>query len=366
MKKLTRNVCAGAASLLLGTAAMPLFAAPPQAPTPTVRATKVSQAKQTDAKLYVGTVLADEEINLTPRVSGTLWKATFERGGIVKKGDLLYQIEDTVYLENVKVAQATLDQIEAELEFAKKEYERYTRLLKTKATSETQAQSAIRTYELQKAKRAEAAARLKLAQNDLSYTKIYAPVTGRIGGNKHDTGNYITPSTGTLATIVKFDPVVIRFAMGEADFFKHSKNGKLSADGIKVVRADGKVMENKLSMYYIDNKIDNQTGTLLINLTLENPKAELLPGGYVTVRFSEVFDKPKMAVPATALLTEGGKQFVYIVNQENKAEKREVVAGPQVRDLQIIESGLKGDETVISGGLNKVRPDAPVKAVLDK
>ena len=366
MKHFSKTVCAGAASLLLGTAAAPLFAAPPQAAAPTVRAAKVTLEKQTDAKLYVGTVLADEEINLTPRVSGTLWKATFERGGIVKKGDLLYQIEDTVYQENVRVAQATLDQIDAELEFARKEYERYTRLLKTKATSETQAQSAIRTYELQKAKRAEAAARLKLAQNDLSYTKIYAPVTGRIGGNKHDTGNYITPSTGTLATIVKFDPVVIRFAMGEADFFKHSKNGKLSADGIQVVRADGKVMKEKLSMYYIDNKIDNQTGTLLINLTLENPKAELLPGGYVTVRFCEVFDKPKKAIPATALMSEGNKQFVYIVSADGKAEKREVVAGPQIRTMQIIESGLNGDETVISGGLNKVRPGIQVKAVFSK
>ena len=111
METLKKTVCAGAAALLLGTAAVPLFAAPPQAAAPTVRATKVSQAKQTDAKLYVGTVLADEEINLTPRVSGTLWKATFERGGIVKKGDLLYQIEDTVYQENVKAnLQECLDQ----------------------------------------------------------------------------------------------------------------------------------------------------------------------------------------------------------------------------------------------------------------
>lgn len=366
MKQLRKTVCAGAASLLLGTAVVPLFAAPPQAAAPTVRASKVSSLKQTDAKLYVGTVLADEEINLTPRVSGVLWKASFERGGIVKKGDLLYQIEDTVYQENVKVAQATLNQIDAELAFARKEYERYSRLLKTQATSEMQAQSATRTYELQKAKRAEAAARLKLAQNELSYTKIYAPVTGRIGGNKHDTGNYITPSTGTLATIVKFDPVIIRFAMGEADFFKHSKNGKLSADGIQVVRADGKVMKEKLSMYYVDNKIDNQTGTLLINLILENPKAELLPGGYVTVHFSEVFAKPQKAVPVTALMTEGNKQFVYVVSADGKAEKREVVAGAQVRTMQVIKSGLNGDETVISGGLNKVRPGAPVKAVLDK
>ena len=366
METLKKTVCAGAAALLLGTAAVPLFAAPPQAAAPTVRATKVTQEKQTDAKLYVGTVLADEEVNLTPRISGNLWKASFKRGGLVKKGDLLYQIEDTVYLENVKVAEATLKQIEAELEFAKKEHERYSRLLKTKATSETLAQSANRTYELQKAKRAEAAARLKMAQNDLSYTKIYAPVSGRIGGNKYDVGNYITPATGTLATIVKFDPVVIRFAMGEADFFKHSKNGKLSADGIKVVRADGKVIDNKLSMYYIDNKIDHETGTLLVNLTLENPKEELLPGGYVTVRFSEVFDKPKMAVPVTALITEGNKQFVYVVNKDSKAEKREITAGAQVGNMQIIEAGLKGDETVISGGLNKVRPNAPVKAVLDK
>ena len=366
MNKFNQTVYSGVLALLLGTVATPLSAAPKQGADPTVPTAKVSTANRTDDKLYVGTVLADEEINLTARVSGTLWKAPFQRGGIVKKGDLLYQIEDTIYQENVKVAQATLDQIDAELEYAQKEYERYTRLLKTNATSETQAQSAIRTYELQKAKRAEAAARLKLAQNDLSYTKIYAPVDGRIGGNKNDVGNYITPSIGTLATIVKFDPVVIRFAMSESDFFKHSKKGQLSADGIRIVRADGKVLATKPNMYYVDNKVDSKTGTLLVNLTLANAEQELLPGGYVTVRFSEIFNPAKKTVPVTALLNEAGKQYVFVLKNDNTVEKREVIPGDQIREMQIIESGLNGDETVITGGLNKVRDGITVKPLIEK
>ena len=138
----------------------------------------------------------------------------------------------------VEAAHAALDQNQAELNYAAKEKARYEKLYKSSATAQTTYENAIRTFKVSEAKTLEAKAKLVLAENDLSYTKIRAPLSGRIGRNVYSEGNYITPEKGTLATIVQFDPIEVRFAMSEADFFKYSKNGTLASDGLEIIRAD--------------------------------------------------------------------------------------------------------------------------------
>ena len=330
---------------------------------PSVRVEKVSETDSTEPKVYVGTVAASETVDIVARINGVMWKSAFREGSLVKKGELLFQFEDTIYKENVNVAKATLKQNLAELEYMTREKNRYEKLYKSNAAAQTTYEDALRSYLVYEAKRDESKANLALAENDLSYTKIYAPLSGRIGRNIYSEGNYITPEKGVLATIVQFDPIKIKFAMSEADFFRHSKNGTLSVSGVEIVRADGKTYQGKIKVDFVDNQIDTKTGTLMIQLEGENPDMELIPGGYVMVRFREKFEKPLPSVSVTALMTDGTHHYVYVVTPENKVERRNITIGPQVRDRQIVLSGLKKGETVVIGGINKTKPGEQVNPV---
>ena len=350
---------------ICGAAGLGVQAAGPEATAPSVRVEKVTELSQTEPKTYVGTVAASETVDIVARINGVMWKSAFKEGSLVKKGDLLFQIEDTIYRENVAIARATIKQTQAELDYATREKERYSQLYQTNATAQTTYENALRSYRVYAGKLDEANADLVLAENDLSYTKIYAPLTGRIGRNIYSEGNYITPEKGTLATIVQFDPINIRFAMSEADFFKHSRNGQLSSEGLEIVRADNQPYKGKIKVDFIDNQIDTKTGTIMIQLVGENPDMALIPGGYVMVKFSEKFDKPLPAVSVTALMTDGQHHYVYVVGPENKIERRNIVIGPQVKDRQIVQSGLKTGETVVGGGINKTRPGETVNPVFE-
>ena len=330
---------------------------------PAVRVEKAKELSHTESKTYVGTVSASETVDIVARINGVMWKSAFKEGSIVKKGDLLFLIEDTIYKENVNAAKATLKQTQAELAYALKEKNRYEKLYKTNATAQTTYENAVRTYLVNEGKAEEAQANLILAENNFSYTKIYSPLSGRIGRNVYSEGNYITPEKGTLATIVQFDPIKIKFSMSEADFFRHSKNGTISTAGVEIVRADGKNYQGKIKVDFVDNQIDTKTGTLMIQLEGENPDMELIPGGYVMVKFREKFAKPLPSVSVTALMTDGTHHYVYVVTPENKVERRNITIGPQVRDRQIVLTGLKKGESVIVGGINKTKPGEQVNPV---
>lgn len=330
---------------------------------PSVRVEKVADVLETEPKVYVGQVDASESVDIVARVNGTLWKVAFKEGSLVKKGDLLFKIEDTIYKENVNVAKSTIKQTESELEYATKEKNRFEQLYKSNATAQTTYEDALRSYQVNQAKLDEARANLVLAENDLSYTTIYSPISGQIGEKVFSEGNYITPEKGSLVTIRQFDPIDIKFSMSSADFFKYSKNGTFSDANMKIIRADGKVCERPVKIDFIDNQVDSNTGTLMIQLKMDNPDRLLIPGDYVMVNFSNVFEKPVPAVSVTALMTDGEKHFVYVVGDGNKIERRVVEIGPQVKGKQVILSGLKEGETVVVGGIQKAKPGEEVNPV---
>ena len=353
--------------ILFGAALLPasgtLSAAAPQAQAPSVRVEEVTMIDRSEPKTYVGTVAAADTVNIVARVSGTMEKAPFKEGSMVRKGDLLFEIEDTIYAANVRSAKSVLAQMEAEYAFAQKEYERYQKLIETQATAQTTYDSSLRTLKSYEAKIEEAKADLIRAENDLSYTKIYSPLDGRIGSNIYSVGNYITPETGTLATIVRYDPVKIKFSMSEADFFRHFGNGNQSKSELQISRADGQPFKHEARLDFIDNRVDSNTGTLMLQFEAPNPEMELIPGGYVTVKFTEKFEKPLPSVNVAALMTDGKDHFVYVVGKDNKVEKRKIVTGSQIYDRQAVLSGLAAGERVITGGLHKAAPGQTVSPV---
>ena len=350
----------------------------PQIPTMPVRVDAVGMLDHTQPVPKVGTVTAKETVQIVPRVSGYLMNIAFKEGDYVKEGDMLFEIEDTVYKINVKIAESVIQQIEAEVALAKLNRERVEKLVEKEVSRKQELDDAVRTLSLQEGRLKEAQARLEQAENDLSYTKIYAPLSGRIGAKQFSTGNYMTSASGVLATIMQFDPIKVDFPVTEREFstYFHDVNKNKEAK-IEIILADGTPYEEEFKIDFLDNYVDKFTGQLMVYLLCKNEGGKLFPGGYTRVKLSEKLAEPKPAVNVAALITDGESHYVYVANvivdengnpvlnekgeKQHKADRRPVTLGPQVIDRQIITSGLTPGEMVVIGGLNKIMmPGQPI------
>ncbi len=337
---------------------------PPSVRVETVGALTISQPKH-----YVGIVTAKETVAIVPRISGFLDKVAFREGTVVKKGDLLFEIENTIYTMNVKVAQAVVRQTEAELSLAQRELDRITRLRAEHVATEQEFDQARRTRDLQQAKLDEVRANLSLAENDLSYTKIYAPLTGRIGAKQFSEGNYITPTSGTLATIVQYDPISVKITLSETDFMQYfhgNDDDATTGADIQILRTDGRPYEGEFKIDFFDNLVDRETGTIATYLLCSNEKAQLLPGGFAKVRLAEKFKEPLPAISVASVMTDGVRNYVFVLATGNKIERRDIVLGQQVFDRYVVTTGLSPGEILVVGGANKITPGMEVNPVQPK
>ena len=333
-------------------------------PPPAVSVEQVQLLRMSDPKTYVGTVAGSETVAIVPRVSGTLWKASFKEGGMVAKGDVLFEIEDTVYQANVRVAEALIQQAEADLALAKKEHERSTELLKSKAISTQTFDTTYATQLLKEARIEEAKANLVLARHNLDYCRITSPISGRIGEKLYSEGNYITPSTGTLATIVQYQPIKVQFSVSESDFFKYfNGHEELGNVDLSIVRANGRLYEGEANIDFVDNMVDRRTDTITITLECDNPRDQLLPGGFVQVQVSEKYETPLPAIALSAIMSDGANHYVYVLDGNDVVERRVIQVGDVANRYQVVRAGLAPGERVVVGGMNKVRPGAKVNPV---
>ena len=344
-----------------------------QAMPPTmVRVEAVGTLSNTQPVPKVGTVAAKETVQLVPRVSGYLMNVAFQEGDFVNEGDLLFEIEDTIYQINVRMAESVIRQIEAETALAKRNHERVAQLVQRKTATEQELDEALRTINLHEARLEEAKAKLDQAQTDLGYTKIHAPLSGRIGAKQFSKGNYLTPASGVMATIMQFDPITVNFPVTEREFVTYfHQNGENKDANIEILQADGNPYEGEFRIDFLDNFVDRFSGQVLIYLLCDNKDGKLFPGGFTTVKLSEQFEEPKPAVSVSALLTDGAAHYVYVMEMYQKetedekgnkitqpgfrAMKRDVKIGPQVFDKQIITSGLAPGEQVVVSGSNKIK-----------
>lgn len=337
---------------------------PPGGPPPAVSVDEVRTLEASEPKIYVGTVSGSETVAIVPRVSGTLWKVDFKEGGMVNEGDVLFEIEDTVYKANVSVAKALIQQAEADLELAVKEHERSVELLKKKAISAQTHDTTLATQLLKAAKVDEAKANLILNQHNLDYCRIVSPISGRIGEKLYSEGNYITPSVGTLATVVKYQPCKVQFSISESDFFRYfSKRDELGNVRLSIVRANGLEYEGSAAIDFVDNLVDRRTDTITVTLVCDNPDDQLLPGGFVQVRLAEKYEGQVPAISLSAIMTDGTNHYVYVVADGDVVERRVVVIGDVVGFSQTIREGLKPGERVLVGGMNKIVPGMKVTPV---
>lgn len=360
-----RLAAAGLALVLLAGAAARTGDAPEgEAHLAAVSVDSVRTIETSEPTTYVGTVAGAEEVDVVARVSGTLWKVAFTEGATVGKGDVLFEIEDTVYKANVRVAEALIKQAEANLQLAAKDHERNTSLLREKAISTQTFDTTLAAQLLEEARVEEARANLVLKRHDLEYTRIVSPITGRIGETRYSEGNYITPGLGVLATVVQYQPIEVKFSLSESDYFRHFQNhDRLNGVRLSVVRANGLDYDGASRVKFVDNKVDSRTDTITVTLECDNPGDQLLPGGFVQVRLAERYRRPLAAAPVSAFMTDGRGHYVYVVGENDVVQRRDVETGDVVGGLQAVTGGLQTGDRVIVGGMNKTAPGERVRPI---
>ena len=349
----------------LGILAGMAFAQMPQMPAPTVGKGRVTKAENVEKRRYTGTVDSPQRVALVPRVAAELEEVGFLEGDIVTNRQVLYRLDDTRYAAAVKAIEAQIVSTKARLAYAEKNYERLSTLYKKNVSSMDEMDSALADRDAFQATIRQLEANLVTAKDDLTYTEIVSPITGKIGFNNFTVGNYLTPSSGTLATIVQLDPIRIRFSISNRDYLElFGTEANLKKDAVvKLVLADNKPYPEEGRIVFVDNRANRSTDTIQVYAEIANREYRLLPETTVTVNLQKKLSESCTAVVPSAVLYDAQGAYVWVLDGENKAEQRRVKLGNATENLQYILSGLKEGETVVTEGTHKVMPGIAVQAV---
>ena len=310
---------------------------------------------------FPGRIEAVESVEVRARVNGYLRSVHFRPGAQVKKGDLLFVIDPRPFEAELARAEATLANTRAQLELARTELARQEQLLAERATSRREyddAAARLRQFDAQI--RANQAS-VESARLSLAYTRITAPVDGRVGKAEITVGNLVqgeVPNSPVLTTVVSTSPVYAAFEADEASFLRFKMRNGL---GVQIGLANEQGFPHRGRIEFVDNRVDPQSGTVRMRAVLDNRDGRFTPGLFARVRLGDM-DSPRKAVLVAdrAIGTDQSKRFVLVVNGDSKAEYREVRIGRAVEGLRVIESGLQAGEVNVVNGLQRVRPGAPV------
>jgi len=320
-----------------------------------------------DTVTEIGEVKAYDTVDLSANVSGFLTEANFKEGELVKKGAKLFQIDPAVYDAAVNKAEADLNKAKAKLTNSTMEFERQKRLLASNATAQTKYDTAEMNLRTAQAELKSAEAELAEKRVNLKYTKILAPFDGYIGFKNFSVGNMVGPSSGTLARITRDGNVKIYFSIDELTLLKifecypDSQADVTAAPAVKVFLQNGKEHKEKVWISAWNNMV--QGGTLQIQATAEDSKKMLVPGQYVKVVVQVSPLMKRVMVKQEAIMRDQLGTFVFVVNAQNKIERRKIVTGMKNGAYQVVLSGLAAGERVVVEGLQKASSGDEVKPI---
>jgi membrane fusion protein (multidrug efflux system) len=339
----------------------------PAAPAVGVRAAEIRGVARSYE--FIGRIAAINTVQLRARVEGFLDKILFTEGQEVKEGDLLYQIEKAPYQAQVDQAKAKLLSDQAQVVNADLQYRRSFELAQHQNTPQATADKDKATLDSARAAVMQDEAALKLAEVNLDYTDIRAPVDGRIGRTAYTKGNLVNAASGVLATIVSQDPIYAVFPVAQRELEdiraeRHQENGKTIKIEILVKLANGKEYPHPGVWNFTDVQVNQQTDTLIMRATLPNPERQLVDGQFVTVVVKERNDQPRLVVPQAAVQLDQAGSYVLIVNPDNKVEMRRITTGPPDGTDVVVTEGLKTGDPVIVDGIQKVRVGQAVSATV--
>ncbi|HBW40113.1 MAG TPA: efflux RND transporter periplasmic adaptor subunit [Leclercia adecarboxylata] len=343
--------------VLLASTLQSAFAAIP------VRVATVEQTAHAAERQIPGRIEAIHTVELRARAEGAITKINFRDGQYVKKGDLLFELDDAEPRAAVRLAQAEVQSAEATLRQAQQQLSRFESLGSNNAISRHDVDNARMQRDVARAALEQAKARLETRHVTLGYTRITSPIDGRVGHSRFHVGSLVNPSSGVLVDVVQLDPIRIAFALEEGAFAtkagQHADISALKKAWQALIDSNGQRISGVLTS--VDNRIDPRTASVMLRAEFANPRHQLLPGGNVNVFLRPASEQPVLTLPAAAVQQNGDGFYAWVVNADGKAEMRPLAVAGQIGQQFRIASGVTSGERAITDGAQRVQPGAAVQ-----
>lgn len=308
-----------------------------------------------------GRVISYRVAEVRPQVSGIVLKRLFKEGADVKEGDVLYQIEPSTYQAALNNAKAELAKAQADESVARKTKNRYSTLVSRRVISQQDFDTAEGEWRQAVASVKVAQAMVESAQIDLDYTKIRAPISGRIGISDITEGALVTSGQADyLTTIQQLDPIYVDMMQDTSDMAAQD----IKDQAVNIQFKNGQVYSHPGKVSFSDISVDTTTGSQTIRAVIPNPEQQLLPGMYVKGNFKDKNAQQVLLVPQSAVqVNSQGKSYVYTLDEENKIKETNIDFGDEYQQYWIVRSGLKEGDRVVNSNLLKVRPSMQVTPI---
>jgi membrane fusion protein, multidrug efflux system len=342
---------------------------PPAPPPPEVTVMDVAHTPATYTEDYVAQTEAVNAVEIRPRVGGVLEKQLPIEGERVKAGELLFVIDPQPYIQALAQARATLAQNEASLEQSQRDLGRATSLSQIDAVSQQELDATIAKNKANIASVSAGQAEVKTAQLNLGYTSIASPIDGTMGRAQLRVGGLAVANSTLLTTVYETTRVYVNLSISEQRLLALQKQigrapnqNTTDAPPFRLFLIDGSEYPLRPKLNFIDPAVDTRTGTLAIRLEVPNPDRLLHAGEFARVQVTTLQDPDAIVLPQRAIQDLQGKNYVWVLDADGKAQQRDVDMGPRIGEDWLVAKGLKVGDRVIIDGVQRLRPGMPVKA----
>ncbi|MDA0119003.1 efflux RND transporter periplasmic adaptor subunit [Vibrio sp. T11.5] len=335
-------------------------------PPPGVEVAQVLIEKVTELDEYSGRLESPQTVTVMPRVSGYVDKVHFQEGSVVEAGDVLFSIDNRLFAAEVTRLKAELSSAQTSLNQAIKDYERAQRLSKTKAISQETVDARFADKQRSIASVSALKAALAQAELDLEFTLVRAPIDGKVSNAEITKGNYVTTGQTVLTSLVSTSHMYAYFDVDERRYLKYQQlNNLLPANGeaenvVQMALANDSGYPHLGYIDFVDNAIDETTGTIRVRAVFDNEKQNLLPGMFAKLRIAGSASYQGVLIDNKAIGTDLNNKYVLVLGDDNVVQYRAISLGEGVNGLRIIASGLNAGDKVVVNGLQRVRANMPV------
>jgi RND family efflux transporter MFP subunit len=304
---------------------------------------------------FTGRLEAVDTVSLHPRVTGEIIAAPFTEGARVKKGQVLFQIDPRPFQAEVDRLSAEVERAHAKAQLAGADSDRGQRLLAQEAIAKEEAERLVSEAKSAKADLGAAEASLRAAQLNLSFTRVSSPIDGRVSRAMITRGNLVSPAD-LLTTVVSDTPIYAAFSTDEQTYLRYAEAQRGGEGPVYMGLMTEAGFPHQGKLHFLDNAVDAHSGTISGRAVFDNADGAFTPGLFARVRLVSREVRPVALVPEQALGTDLGKRYVLVLGSGNRVQYRSVTLGRAAGEYRIVLSGLKPGETIVTAGLQKVKP----------
>lgn len=333
-----------------------------------VEVAEVISQRITEWDSFTGRLEPPKIVSLRPRVSGYIEAAVFEEGELVNKGDTLFLIDSREFNAQVNRLTAQLDEAKSRLKLAKQDFNRAKELFKSKSISKELLETRGAEVDQANAYVAQSNASLELAQLNKTFTRVEAPISGRVSRALITEGNYVSAGQTEMTSIVSTEQVYAYFDIDEATWLNyqqaHLDNNQSTALPVAMRLANEQDYQHWGKLDFVDNQVNTQTGTLRVRAVFNNQDGALLPGLFAHLKLAGGNTEQGILIAEKAIGTDLNNKYVLTVDEQNKVQYRAITLGDKVGELRVIKQGLKSGERIVVNGLQRVRSGVLIKPEL--